>query len=79
MVWISVSLNNSGGVDWLNEWHIEQLIANGWVRDEEAFDAYMKQFNTVDEAKDDFGSITGMDPDAEGCPCCGRPFYFMEE
>lgn len=32
----------------------------------------------IDEAKAEFARITGEDPDAEGCHCCGQPHYFRE-
>lgn len=35
-----------------------------------------KHFSSVDEAKDEFEAITGMDTEAEGCECCGPPHFF---
>jgi hypothetical protein len=34
---------------------------------------------TLDEAIEEFESITGEDANAEGCPCCGSPHYLYEE
>ena len=39
-----------------------------------------KEFESIHAAKLEFWSITGQDPDEEGCSCCGPPhnFYHYE-
>lgn len=33
---------------------------------------------SVEQAIEKWRSVTGHDPDAVGCPCCGYPHYFSE-
>ena len=35
--------------------------------------------NSVEEAKESFSEITGLDPEFEGCDCCGPPHNFYTE
>ena len=37
-----------------------------------------KECESVAEAMVDFAEVTSLDPDAEGCTCCGHPHYFSE-
>ena len=37
-----------------------------------------KEFGTIEEAKDEFGQVTGLIPDARGCSYCGPPHEFYE-
>lgn len=37
-----------------------------------------KEFNSIKEAKKDFSDATGLNVNAKGCPCCGRPHNFYE-
>jgi hypothetical protein len=79
MAQVIVSMNNSGGVDWLNNWHREQLVIHGWyATDEMGIDCYALDCSGIEYAKSDFRKITGFDPDVRGCDCCGPPFYWSE-
>jgi hypothetical protein len=40
---------------------------------------YLDPTTSMEAAKASFGDATGEDPDAEGCKCCGQPFYFFTE
>ena len=37
------------------------------------------EFNSIDEAIDNFEEATNENYHAEGCPCCGPPFNIHEE
>lgn len=67
--------NNSGGRDWLTEEGWTRLQWNGWSVDAYRWSA-TKEFPSIEAAKDEFASITGEDPDAQGCSCCGPPHNF---
>ena len=36
----------------------------------------VKKFNSEQEGIKEWRSVMKMDPDAEGCPCCGPPHTF---
>lgn len=80
---IRYSHNNSGGYDWLDAADWAALEAEGLVRDgtygaEKVFRAPTRE-QAIDLAEADWRRILpAQDPDAEGCPCCGRPHSFME-
>lgn len=38
--------------------------------------AASKEFGTREEAIEEWASVTGKDPHALGCECCGRPHEF---
>ena len=40
--------------------------------------AASKSFDSVEAAKVDFERVTGLDPEAHGCSCCGPPHCFSE-
>ncbi len=64
--------NNSGGSDWHTEEQWQKLLAVGWHDD----DGLWKQFESEAQGMAEWQSIMNMDPDAEGCECCGPPHAF---
>lgn len=64
--------NNSGGKDWHTEEQWQRLLDLGWKHD----DGLYKRFETEAEGMAEWKSVMKMDPDAEGCPCCGPPHQF---
>lgn len=75
--------NNSGGDWWLEDKDWKALEKAGWTvkwKDKEFLDAKAteayKECDSVEDAMDDFQKVTGQDPEAEGCECCGQPHYF---
>ena len=40
-----------------------------------------KDFESIDDAINEWEELLGMDADEEGCPCCGQPhgFYVIPE
>lgn len=77
--------NNSGGVDWVTQEQWQILADNGWYAtcgDMPRPYSMAKKFSTRSSmiaeytAIDEVVSLIGIDPDAEGCSCCGRPFSF---
>lgn len=38
-----------------------------------------KEFESMDEAIEDWASVTGLDPNSLGCECCGRPHWFYKD
>lgn len=82
---ITYDSNNSGGNWWLSDEDWKKLEKAGWNVDwkEERFlgalaTSAKKDFINIEEAKADFERITGQDPDAEGCNCCGPPHNFYD-
>lgn len=80
---IKYDSNNSGGDWWLTTQDWKNLEDNGWDvawRDKTFLGAWAteasKGFNNIEDAIEDFQSITGEDADDEGCPCCGPPHQF---
>ena len=55
--------------------------ANGRWLGALATSAHLVVSDPIDEAAAiaEWARITGQDPDAEGCPCCGQPHYFSVE
>jgi len=84
-MYVTYSSNNSGGSWWLTDENWEALEAAGWrVRwrmgrwlGALATEAY-REAPSVEHAKAEWTDIVGMDPDAEGCRCCGEPHWFRE-
>lgn len=37
-----------------------------------------KEFDSVDDAINEWEKVLGMDSSEEGCSCCGQPHYFHE-
>lgn len=85
--------NNSGGDWWLTDEDWKKLESAGWkvawrkdgsfgVKDGRFLGALAceasKEFSNVEAAIDEWEEITGKDPYAEGCSCCGAPHYFRE-
>lgn len=73
--------NNSGGYDWLDAGQWDALRAAGWtVRGFDRKDTRMKYavkaFATLDAAVEEWTALTGENPYAIGCTCCGRPHEF---
>lgn len=67
---------NSGGSDWLAQQDWQTLLENGWnIRDGKA----SKHFKYLDQGIREWATILNMDPDVEGCPCCGRPHEFWDQ
>ena len=79
---IVYSSNNSGGSWWLSAKQWEALEAAGWKITDHSFDGApceaVRHGVTRSEAIAEWVDITGQDPNALGCPCCGRPHSFYE-
>lgn len=75
MVIVEYSHNNSGGFDWLDEEDWKNLEAAGWTLE---FHSAYKAFPSLSDGIDEWVEITGQDPDAEGCECCGLPHTFWD-
>jgi hypothetical protein len=73
-----VHLNNSGGIDWLDRRQLNTLERAGWIVHTSPYGRVYHVSTTapVDLARELFRALTGEDPDARGCDCCGRPFSF---
>jgi hypothetical protein len=72
--------NNSGGVDWLKAQDWQKLVDAGWIVDQENSRIYSaKRIGlSLYDAIVEWQNVTGLDPAAEGCNCCGRPHSFYE-
>lgn len=83
--------SNSGGRWWLSDEDWRKLAAAGWAvkwyQDQEGSlvrERFLgalasnaeKEFETPQEGIDEWAKITGQDPSAEGCNCCGQPHNF---
>ena len=76
--------NNSGGYVWTSEADGDALREAGWLVDESGNPyggaAFMSESDNEEEALYDAMSswytATKLDPDAEGCNCCGTPHHF---
>jgi hypothetical protein len=94
MVKLEYSSNNSGGSWWLDDEDWKKLEAAGWKVNWVKDDPYhkgaerwlgclakeaSKEFETPDEGIEEWKTITGQDPWAEGCNCCGVPHNFSYE
>lgn len=78
--------NNSGGAWWLELRHWKKLERAGWSvawQEREFLGAMAMSASrvglTLEQAKLEWEITVGMDPDAEGCECCGPPHEFVEE
>lgn len=77
--------NNSGGGWWLELRHWKKLERAGWsvAWQERPFLGAMASSATrvgltLENAKREWARVVDMDPDAEGCECCGPPHEFSE-
>ena len=74
--------NNSGGNFWLSKDDWKNLTEVGWkiTRHFGSFPTCAeKEFNSIEEAKEEFEELTGQDCEATGCECCGQPHNFWEK
>ena len=83
MITLEYSSNNSGGSFWLSDQDWKNLEAAGWKVDwkkERWLGTLAKNATFECETPDDgiasFVKVTGQDPWAEGCNCCGEPHNF---
>jgi len=81
----SISLNNSGGFDWLSQKDLTELKRLGW-RLEFFSGGYKPDYpHSVErdlpeeEARQEFEQSTGFTTYERGCDCCGQPFNMSEE
>lgn len=81
MVKVEFYSNPSGGYDWLSGKDWVALKDAGWQRECED-DGWCSNTATilaesVDAAKAQWAAaLPHLSPDAEGCECCGNPFWF---
>ena len=75
--------NNSGGFWWLSDSHWKALELAGWKVNwlHDRWLGTLARSATIEvlsykQAVKEFFKITGSDPDAKGCSCCGAPHYF---
>ena len=73
---IQMSQNSSKGQWWLDYSHWVALKNASWEVDQPRYAT--KQFETMDQAKDEFELLTGFDRDDTRCNCCGYTFSFYE-
>jgi hypothetical protein len=88
---VELNQNNSGGYWWLSDEQVDALLADGWFID--GSNTYRMRegkralnlsidlpvtTGAVEIAMIEFQRVTGEDPNAIGCTCCGPPFHFME-
>jgi hypothetical protein len=85
---IHLHQNNSGGYFWLSDEQFDALLADGWrVASGLNFGGRAAQDLLLDVpvaderaaitiAQIEFQRVTGEDPNAIGCTCCGPPFHF---
>jgi len=71
----TVSLNNSGGYDWLSQGNLDDLKSAGWRVESYSVERDLPE----EEARAEFEEITGFTTYENGCDCCGRPFSLWEE
>lgn len=81
---VTYSHNNSGGSWWLTKKDWETLEKGGWAVEWDEFlgspaRRATKNFPSVEEAKNDWSDLLRMNPDDEGCECCGPPHEFYSE
>ena len=72
--------NNSGGLDWVHADDWKSLQDAGWILSDGLGRIYSaKRIGlSLHDAIVEWQSVTGLDPAAEGCNCCGRPHDFTE-
>lgn len=79
--YVEYSSNNSGGVDWVTPEMWDKLIEAGWIVDTK-FGGRIYSVNrhglSLRDAIVEWQTLTGLDPAAVGCNCCGVPHRFME-
>ena len=80
---VEYSHNNSGGYWWLTRSHWESLEDAGWEVlwknwEEVPATEAIREGLALEEAKAEWARIVGMNPEIEGCSCCGRPHIFYE-
>jgi hypothetical protein len=80
---VTYDSSNSGGDWWLTTEDWKKLEDAGWIVEwrKEPFlgamaDMASKEFDSIDDAKSEWEMVTGQDPDASGCDCCGPPHEF---
>ncbi len=73
---IQMSQNNAKGQWWLDYSHWVALKNAGWEVDQPRYAT--KQFETMDQAKEEFELLTGFDRNDIRCNCCGYTFNFYE-
>lgn len=91
MVKLEYTSNNSGGSWWLSDDDWLALEKAGWTVNWIKNDPYhngaerwlgclaksaSKEFETPGDGVEEFRRVTGEDPFAEGCNCCGEPHRF---
>lgn len=73
--------NNSGGFDWLTPTMWDDLVKAGWVVDNKFGNriySVIRHGLSLHDAIVEWQKVTGLDPAAMGCNCCGRPHNFYE-
>lgn len=84
----TISLNNSGGSDWLSDEDLQELRDRGWTLEfySSTLSWRSKPYpHSVSielperEAVADFHEATGFTTNERGCDCCGCPFWVSEE
>ena len=82
LVTTNLSLNNSGGRDWITLEHVAELERMGWERGDGAGGQGIPYSMTRSlpewEARDEFTAVTGFTGSEVGCECCGPPFFFSD-
>ena len=73
----TISLNNSGGYDWVSDDQKEALAVLGW--DVESSPYQITRLLKEDAALAEFTEVTGYTGGERGCDCCGMPFHWYEE
>jgi len=81
----TISLNNSGGADWLSDENLQELRERGWTLHSWS-NGYKPDYpHSVSielpesQAVADFHEATGFTTRERGCDCCGSPFWVYEE
>jgi len=81
----TISLNNSGGSDWLGKAEITELKRLGWRLEffsggyKPDYPHSVERSLPEEEARQEFEDVTGFTTYERGCDCCGQPFYMSEE
>lgn len=78
---VEFSENNSGGSWWLSQSDYAALEEAGWEMGRRSYDGSIRGATrrglSDDAAIEEWARITGENPDATGCECCGEPFHFF--
>ena len=72
-MYLQYTPNNSGGSYWHTDKEWETLKSLGWI---DIGWSIMKKFPSAAEGMEEWKRIMQMDPEAEGCECCGPPHNF---